>query len=156
MAYGWLGAHQRATTPTGLLLGARLYNPATAQFTSIDPVYGGNTTNYAYPQDPINQVDLDGLNNKGYGGGGSGGAGGGRLSWTGIRSAEVQKGGSLPGRGKTVKGGRSNGIGARATRIAIRDVMRTYGIPRSKIETEPAKLRFGDGQGLAVVAAGGA
>lgn len=75
--YGWLGAHQRATTPTGLLLmGARLYNPATAQFTSIDPVYGGNTTNYAYPQDPINHADLDGLNNKGYGGGGVGGAGG--------------------------------------------------------------------------------
>ena len=60
--YGWLGAKQRTTTKTiGLLLmGARLYNPATGLFTSLDPVYGGNDTPYAYPNDPINKQDISG------------------------------------------------------------------------------------------------
>lgn len=61
LGYGWTGAAQRATSDTGLILmGARLYNPVTGQFTSLDPVYGGNTTPYAYPQDPINGYDLTG------------------------------------------------------------------------------------------------
>ena len=51
--YGWLGAKQRTTTETGILLmGARLYNPVTALFTSLDPIYGGN--------DPINKQDTTG------------------------------------------------------------------------------------------------
>ncbi|WP_100349356.1 RHS repeat-associated core domain-containing protein [Luteimicrobium subarcticum] len=59
--YGALGAKQRATDTTGLtLMGARLYNPTTGQFTSTDPVAGGNSTAYAYPQDPINSFDLNG------------------------------------------------------------------------------------------------
>ena len=60
--YGWVGTKQRATDPTsGLtLMGARLYNRSTGQFTSLDPEYGGNTTNYTYPQDPNNKSDLDG------------------------------------------------------------------------------------------------
>jgi RHS repeat-associated protein len=46
---------------TGLMLmGVRLYNPNTGLFTSVDPVPGGNTTAYTYPQDPINKFDLDG------------------------------------------------------------------------------------------------
>jgi RHS repeat-associated protein len=61
IGYGWLGAHERATTDTGLILmGARLYNRTTGQFTSMDPVYGGNSTSYTYPQDPINVYDLTG------------------------------------------------------------------------------------------------
>jgi RHS repeat-associated protein len=62
--YGWLGAKERSTTDAtaGLtLMGVRLYNSATGQFASLDPVPGGNTTAYTYPQDPINAYDLDGL-----------------------------------------------------------------------------------------------
>ena len=59
--YGWLGAKQRTTTQTGILLmGARLYNPVTGLFTSLDPIYGGNDTPYAYPNDPINKQDTSG------------------------------------------------------------------------------------------------
>lgn len=43
-------------------MGARLYNPASGAFTSVDPLYGGNTTAYAYPQDPVNEYDVTGLN----------------------------------------------------------------------------------------------
>lgn len=62
LGYGWLGAKQRATDPAAglILMGARLYNRTTGQFSSLDPVAGGNSTAYAYPQDPINAYDLDG------------------------------------------------------------------------------------------------
>ncbi|QDP94996.1 DNRLRE domain-containing protein [Microlunatus elymi] len=61
IGYGWLGSQQRATTDAGLtLMGARIYNPATGSFTSADPVYGGGSTSYGYPTDPINTQDLDG------------------------------------------------------------------------------------------------
>jgi hypothetical protein len=42
-------------------MGARVYNPLTNQFTSPDPVTGGNETSYTYPNDPINKTDFDGL-----------------------------------------------------------------------------------------------
>ncbi len=61
VGYGWVGAKQRAAQASGLvLMGARLYNPATGTFTSMDPVYGGNPTTYAYPVDPVNVYDLNG------------------------------------------------------------------------------------------------
>ena len=58
----WHGADQRAVLAAGLILmGVRLYNPVTGHFTTRDPVPGGNSTMYAYPQDPLNSDDLDGL-----------------------------------------------------------------------------------------------
>ncbi|CAB4534687.1 unannotated protein [freshwater metagenome] len=42
-------------------MGARLYNPVTNQFTSPDPITGGNETTYTYPNDPINKNDFTGL-----------------------------------------------------------------------------------------------
>jgi large repetitive protein len=59
--YEWLGAHQRATSLSGLtLMGRRLYNSETGLFTSVDPIFGGNANSYTYPTEPIKQFDLDG------------------------------------------------------------------------------------------------
>jgi RHS repeat-associated protein len=59
--YAWHGGAQRALDNSGLILmGARLYNSSTGLFTSRDPVVGGNTTAYAYPQDPVNLHDVSG------------------------------------------------------------------------------------------------
>ncbi|MFE9690553.1 RHS repeat-associated core domain-containing protein [Micromonospora sp. NPDC005806] len=61
--YGWLGTHQRAAdTPDGsILMGARLYNPATSRFNSVDSVYGGNANPYEYATgDSINKHDISG------------------------------------------------------------------------------------------------
>ncbi|NQD40242.1 hypothetical protein HP453_05780 [Glutamicibacter halophytocola] len=56
--YGRHGADQRAVDTSGLILmGARLYNSVTGPFTSRDPVEGGNTTSYAYLQDPVGMSD---------------------------------------------------------------------------------------------------
>jgi hypothetical protein len=63
VGYGWLGAKQRSTTQetAGLtLMGDRLFNSVTGRFTALDPEPGGNDTAYTYPNDPINQYDLDG------------------------------------------------------------------------------------------------
>lgn len=60
--YQWLGSHQRSSDSVGgmVLMGVRLYNPATGSFLTPDPVPGGNVTPYTYPQDPINGTDLTG------------------------------------------------------------------------------------------------
>lgn len=61
LTYGWHGKEERAADITGLILmGVRLYNAVTGLFTSRDPIPGGNTTSYTYPQDPMNNHDLDG------------------------------------------------------------------------------------------------
>ena len=39
---------------------ARVYNPVTNQFTSPDPVKGGNENRYTYPNDPVNKADFSG------------------------------------------------------------------------------------------------
>jgi RHS repeat-associated protein len=59
--YTTYGQAERATNTTGLILmGARVYNPITNQFTSPDPVKGGNENPYTYPNDPINSNDFTG------------------------------------------------------------------------------------------------
>ncbi len=64
IGYGWLGTKQRATLETGLtLMGFRLYNQVSGNFTSTDAVYGGNPTAYDYPPDPVNSSDITGLAN---------------------------------------------------------------------------------------------
>ena len=61
---GWAGVFQRGYEHTGglsqTLMGARTYLPALGMFTATDPVAGGNTTTYTYPQDPINHADYTG------------------------------------------------------------------------------------------------
>ena len=60
--YSSYGQQERATNTTGLILmGARVYNPETNQFTSKDPIKGGNENPYTYPNDPINGSDFSGL-----------------------------------------------------------------------------------------------
>jgi RHS repeat-associated protein len=60
--YGWLGAQHRSGDAAGslMLMGARLYNPATGAFLSTDPVDGGNANDYTYPANPNDNFDLDG------------------------------------------------------------------------------------------------
>ena len=62
--YGWLGSRERSSDGQAglLLMGARLYNPVTATFLSIDPVHGGNANTYGYPTNPLTDTDLDGRN----------------------------------------------------------------------------------------------
>jgi RHS repeat-associated protein len=61
--HGWLGGRQRETSDSGLvLMGVRLYNPATGLFTSQDPVEGGGATALSYcSADPVNCSDTTGL-----------------------------------------------------------------------------------------------
>jgi RHS repeat-associated protein len=60
--YSSYGLQERATNTSGLILmGARVYNPETNQFTSKDPIKGGNENSYTYPNDPVNMSDFTGL-----------------------------------------------------------------------------------------------
>jgi RHS repeat-associated protein len=59
--YNTYAGAERATNATGLILmGARVYNPETNQFTSPDPIQGGNENNYTYPNDPMGRSDFTG------------------------------------------------------------------------------------------------
>ncbi|WP_327640688.1 hypothetical protein OHB24_20550 [Kribbella sp. NBC_00482] len=55
-----------------VLMGARVYNPSTGLFTSVDPVRRGNANQYTYPTDAINRSDLNGKKERAEGGGGTG------------------------------------------------------------------------------------
>lgn len=61
--YGYLGEHQRSADNTGgfITMGVRYFNPVTGRFLQTDPVYGGGANAYAYPTDPINMMDIDGM-----------------------------------------------------------------------------------------------
>jgi RHS repeat-associated protein len=67
--YGWLGAKQRSTDDLAglVLMGVRLYNPATGRFLQPDPVKDGSASAYTYPVNPLNYVDLDGRCWSGFG-----------------------------------------------------------------------------------------
>ncbi len=61
--YGWLGAFQRSGEALGgvILMGVRLYQPATGRFMSVDSVAGGSASAYDYcSADPVNCTDLGG------------------------------------------------------------------------------------------------
>lgn len=62
----WLGSYQRPLEhEPGLFhtieMGARPYNLATGRFLTIDPIEGGTANDYTYVNDPINDLDLNGL-----------------------------------------------------------------------------------------------
>ncbi|MGW4643471.1 RHS repeat domain-containing protein [Sphaerisporangium sp. NPDC004334] len=61
--YEWLGGAQRTSDTVAdiVLMGVRLYNPATGRFLQVDPVEGGSANRYEYAAgDPVNNYDLDG------------------------------------------------------------------------------------------------
>src|SRR5262249_54307233 len=62
--YAWLGRAQRSGEALGdtMLMGARVYHPATGRFLQTDPIAGGNANAYDYCSgDPNTCTDTTGL-----------------------------------------------------------------------------------------------